>query len=293
MSDITCLKPGVGTSFQDSGRLGRQHLGIPIGGPMDQRSCHLANFLVNNIESAPVIECNLHGPDLKFYSQQYIAITGADMQPLLNGQHIKMNQLTKVMPGDILHLGYAHTGCRSYIAVAGSWDLPPLLGSVSPLSGYPDHGWLRTNRSWKVQASTQKEPNPANRFEISPTTDYSQVIRLWPAPETHLLSVAQMDMISSQGFGLTPECSRMGYRLSASPIIIPQFNMISSGVIPGTIQLLPDGQLVILMRDCQTTGGYPRVAIVDYDDLNILAQKKHGDTITFRWHQNRNKLERR
>jgi antagonist of KipI len=284
MTKLRFIKTGLQTTIQDLGRTGHQHLGIPVGGVMDKRSARLANDLVGNPTEYPLFEITLLGPTIRFEGACQIAITGAMLSPEINGQAIAQNQTIHVNDGDLLNFGKPIAGCRAYFAVRGQWKVPQWLGSCSASTS---KGEIATPDSWiKKDAFIEVESDSSILPKTSSETlqlDALQIpIKVIPGPEFHLFSNFFVGLFFSKTFTITPDSNRMGYRLT-EPIEGYESlgEIISSGVIPGTIQITNAGQAIVLMADAQTTGGYPRLLNLLTPEIDRMAQLKPGDSVRF------------
>ena len=287
MSLITLhfLKTGLQTLIQDSGRIGYQSYGVPVSGVMDKKSAALANELVGNPSDAPVIEITLLGPKIEIEGECQIAITGADLSPKINNQTIPLYTTVTVKNGDMLSFGAIKNGCRAYLAIGGEWQLSKWLNSYSAV---PYAGKEATPKSVieKGQQLTIKTSKRGIKKSIpkseQPIYNNSQRIRVLPGPEFEEFSPYTIAYFFSRGYKLTNDSNRMGYRLDGNLIDFkPKREVISSGIIPGTIQITSSGQPVILMADAQTVGGYYRIANVISADMDKLAQLKPGEEVWF------------
>ncbi|MEM1120714.1 MAG: biotin-dependent carboxyltransferase family protein [Bacteroidota bacterium] len=278
-------KAGLQTTIQDQGRIGYQSYGVPTSGAMDKKAAQLANELVGNSPENPVIEITLLGPKIQFLGACQIAITGADLSPRINQQIAALYKTIEVKSGDVLKFGGVKKGCRAYLAVGGKWQIPPWLDSFSAL---PYSGEAATPKSIiKKGMHLEVEINrtiTTKHISISEQPQYEQPlrIRVLPGPEFEEFSPYTIAYFFSRGYKITSDSNRMGYRLDANLIDFkPNREVISSGIIPGTIQITSAGQPVILMADAQTVGGYYRIANVVKADLDKLAQLKPGDEVWF------------
>ena len=287
MSLITLhfLKTGLQTLIQDHGRIGYQSYGVPVSGVMDKKSAALANELVGNPSDAPVIEITLLGPKIEIEGECQIAITGADLSPKINNQTIPLYTTVTVKNGDMLSFGAIKNGCRAYLAIGGEWQLSKWLNSYSAV---PYAGKEATPKSVieKGQQLTIKTSKRGIKKSIpkseQPIYNNSQRIRVLPGPEFEEFSPYTIAYFFSRGYKLTNDSNRMGYRLDGNLIDFkPKREVISSGIIPGTIQITSSGQPVILMADAQTVGGYYRIANVISADMDKLAQLKPGEEVWF------------
>lgn len=279
------LKTGLQTLIQDLGRIGYQSYGVPVSGVMDRKSATLANELVGNKPTNPVLEITMLGPTIRMEGSCQIAITGADLTPKVNKKPIPLYQTVNIADGDILSFGGVKNGCRAYLAIGGNWQIPQWLASYSAL---PYSGKAATPKSiiekgtvLEVATSQPILPKVIDRVD-QPIFTNDLRVRVLPGPEFDEFSSYTIAYFFSRGYQLTNESNRMGYRLDATIIDFkPKREVISSGIIPGTIQITSAGQPVILMKDAQTVGGYYRIANVVAEDLDKLGQLKPGDTVWF------------
>ena len=273
---IKVLKEGLFTTIQDIGRFGYKNIGVPVSGSMDQTSAKLANLLLGNDESSAVLEMTLVGPTLEFMNDTYISITGADMNPSLNKQKVLQNKPLFVNKGDILYLSHSSNGMRSYLGIKGGFNSEKKLGSKSFYRGITKREKLIKNdkiKFSKVTSSTMKMNKSINDFKIN----RKNKINVFKGPEFDLLDSNSKDIIFNTDFTIGIN-NRMGYN-PVEPIENSISSIISSPVMPGTVQLTPSGRLIILCRDCQTSGGYPRVLQLDKSSMDSLSQKTIGETI--------------
>ena len=284
---IEVLSSGLQTTIQDFGRIGWSHLGVPESGPADKYSFSLANRLLNKDISAAAIECTLSGPHLKFLKPMALAITGADMNPLINNQRIELNKVHAVNSEDTLVLSNCLIGCRSYIALSEDIIANKFLGSTSTyipaklggINGSPlEKGLIiktKENKNYKKDISyNYSEPvrHFSNEWEL-------KVIK---GPEFDFLDQKSQEIIFSKKFIVSSESNRMGSRLKGFELNLKkQRELVSCPVSIGTIQC-PDGGLpIILGCDSQTLGGYPRILQVALTDMSSLGQLRPNDRITF------------
>jgi len=273
---IKVLKEGLYTTIQDIGRFGYKNIGVPVSGSMDQTSAKLANLLLGNDESSAVLEMTLVGPTLEFMNDTYISITGADMNPSLNKQKVLQNKPLFINKGDILYLSHSSNGMRSYLGIKGGFNSEKKLGSKSFYRGITKREKLIKNdkiKFAKVTSSPMKMNKSINDFKIN----RKNKINVFKGPEFDLLDSNSKDIIFNTDFTIGVN-NRMGYNL-VEPIENSISSIISSPVMPGTVQLTPSGRLIILCRDCQTSGGYPRVLQLDKSSMDSLSQKTIGETI--------------
>lgn len=288
MPAIEVLSTGLLDTLQDEGRVGYQSQGVPLGGAMDRKSAALANQLVGNPLGTPVVESTLLGGRLCFHGPAQIALTGALAQPKLDGQPIPTYTTVNVAPGSVLNIGGMQQGCRTYLAIRGDWLIRKWLGSCSPPPYQSDlltpESRLQRGQRWQIQESV---PISARSIDPQKQSTFSQIrdIRVFPGPEWAVFSVAVTERFLNRAFTISKDANRMGLRLQENlPNADRLPGLLSSAVLPGTVQVPPSGQPIILMADAQTTGGYPRMAQVCTDDLPTLAQCRPGDQIRFKLH---------
>lgn len=278
-------KSGLHTSIQDRGRNGYQAFGVPTGGALDKSSAKIANWLLDNPIDTPVLEITLMGPTILIEGDCQIALAGADLSPAINKEAAPMYETINVKSGAILSFGKAKQGCRAYLAVRGFWKASKWLGSCS-LSTYagseltPDN-IIRKDSSIEIE-SLQPIAKKVYPRKLRPDYSTSLRVRVLPGPEFEAFSPYAIGYFFSRAYSLTPNSNRMGYRLNADMIDFkPRREVISSGVVPGTIQVTNSGQPIVLMADAQTSGGYFRLANIISADMDAVAQLKPGDEIWF------------
>ena len=279
---LRILKPGLMTTIQDHGRWAYRSFGVPANGPMDSVSAKYANQLVGNHATCPVMEFAISGPDIEVSGEGFIALTGATFKAVLDQEILPLNKLIAISGTHHLKITRAHAGCWGYLAVAGNWALKQWLNSASTS---PQNG---------LQLTPDSIIREGTRLEVSSTemifppklsgrnTLNASVIRILPGPEYHQMSTDTIKELLGATFTISTHRNRMGYRLNANLASYQNpLEIISSGVTPGTIQITPSGQLIVLMADAQTTGGYPRIANVISADLGSLAQINPGNPFRF------------
>ena len=282
-STLHFLKAGLWTTVQDKGRIGHQASGVPVSGAMDQTAAQLANWLVGNAEDHPVLEITLLGPSIQINHTVQIAITGANLSPMVSGTPIPMYETIAIDKGAILKFGRIQNGCRAYLAVGGQWMVQRWLGSASAATTStakltPD-SLIKKDSLLTIQATPfiEKRNSP-------PPPDYenSIVVNVLPGPEFDQFSSHTIAHFFSQTYTIANDSNRMGYRLLGKELSTEsKQEVISSGIVVGTIQVSNAGQPILLMRDAQTTGGYPRIAVVLPEELDRLAQLKPGEAVRF------------
>ena len=276
---IKVLHAGLLTSVQDKGRIGFRKYGVPLSGAMDAISASFANALLNNKRSDAVIEITMVGPKLLFTANTLISLAGADISPKLDGIEIFNFKAYKVSIGTILSFGKLKKGARVYLAVKGGVKTEKVLNSRSNYVGITSTPFLTKNEDLKYN-EFDSEITTIGKMNQKHSFFETAILEVSKGPEFESFSSVQMDKLLSVNITISNN-NRMGYRFNE--LVLPHYNsIITSPVLPGTVQLIPSGQVIILMKDAQTTGGYPRVFQLTEKSIAILAQKKLGDSIHFK-----------
>lgn len=279
--------PGIYTTIQDEGRFGYEQFGVSPAGPMDKRAFHIANLLVENERDEAELEMTILGAELRFDSPAVIAITGADMEPLLNGQPVSMYRAVRINPGDVLRMQGVRSGCHTYLAVAGGLAVPKLMGSRSTLVKNGIGGVDgRTLKKGDCITFEQEIPAIANQAAHWIPTEKKPVgsvrVRVIMGPQDSCFTEKGKRDFLSGVYRVTVESDRMGYRLEGTALEhVTDGNIISDGIVMGSIQVPTTGQPIIMMADCQSIGGYTKIATVISIDLPLIGQCKPGDAIQF------------
>lgn len=285
---IKVITPGMLSTIQDGGRKGFAAMGFNASGVMDVRSYHIANALVGNFTDEAVIEMTYLGGSFKFLESNYIAITGADMSPKIDGVPVEMYTTVFVKQDETLTFSAAKSGMRAYIAVRGGIDVPVIMGSRS------------TNLKCKLGGL---DGRPLKAGDIVPCRDvydefHKHLIHSVPKEDfgsdeitVRVLLGPQDDYFTEHGiktflnstYTVTNESDRMGCKLSGEKIEYKNtVDIISDGIVFGSIQIPRTGNPIIMLADRQTTGGYAKIATVISVDLPLLAQARPGTKVHFK-----------
>lgn len=273
---IEVLRPGLLTTIQAGPRQGLSHLGIGSGGAMDALSLAAANLLLGNAADAPALECTLLGPRLRFGAAATILVAGGSGALTLDGQPAPLFRAVDVPAGSVVDLGALTRGCRAILAIAGGFCAARVLGSASTdlAGGFGGLGGRALRAGDHLAAG---DPGRIARGAIGlalRTTGDTQPLRYLAGPEA-------TTGFAGQAFTVSPQGDRRGLRLLGASLPASSGAMVSGPVLPGTVQLPPDGQPIVLGADAQTLGGYPRIAQVIRADLPRLAQLAPGATLSF------------
>ncbi len=275
--EITVTRAGMLTTVQDLGRAGHRAAGVPLSGAMDPLALRIVNLLVGNPENAAALEFTLRGPELEFSAETIIAVGGGEFGA------VPLWQPVTVPAGGRLALGAVRTGCRGYLAIAGGFAVAPVLGSRSTFLRAAIGGHEgRALRDGDVLHAPTVARHVVGRWHI----DERILPAYSPAPVARVVHGAQAEEFGAafftEAFSVSPKSDRMGVRLMGPSLArAGMAELISSTVVPGTVQVPPDGRPIILMADAQTIGGYPQIAHVISVDLPLVAQLKPGDTVRF------------
>lgn len=282
------MKPGLFTTIQDLGRMGRQYEGYSPAGVMDRPSYEILNTLLNT-EGQPAIEFTMIGPQIQFLQQNLFAITGACFSATLNGQDIPHQTVIRAEKNDVLEIGPAHCGMRGYLGFAEPLDIPLFEGSYATHTRTAIGGFK--GRALKANDIITTRPTYIDNQLIGRSSDFLSFtpsrdlpIRIMDGPQLESFSRRTIHEIEQMEFIISESSDRMGYRLKG-PSIQPatDADIISEPVALGSIQVPKDGNPIILLNDRQTVGGYTKIATVIASDIVEIVQRQPGEQIKFEW----------
>lgn len=294
---LSIIKAGLLGTIQDMGRYGYGSLGINCGGAMDRYAAQVANMLVGNDVREAVMEIHFPGPQILFEQNALISITGANFTPTLNDETLPCWQPVLIRKNTILHFPKLEHGARCYIAIHGGFCADAWLNSYSTnlkagTGGYKGRKFekgdeLNARESTIYFAGLMKEGRdvlPLHwRADHTNAYEYPNEIFFTEGNEFSQLSEASAHNFTENNFIIHPFSDRMGYQVKGPELVLKEKKeLVSSSVSFGTIQLMPNAELVILMADHQTTGGYPRIGHVVSAHLPKLAQLRPSDCIQFK-----------
>ena len=294
---IEILEAGLASTIQDLGRSGHYNVGIPPSGAADQFSAIAGNLLVGNPEGAAVIESPYMGPRIRFTEATVVAVTGATMPTTLNTQSVPQWESFAVKAGDELAFGFLSSGSRVYIAVAGGFDVPSVLGSRSTYSLGGFGGFEgRTLRQGDVIVTGATAAGAVGKVvpeRLRPSLSRDVDLRVVLGPYDYRLTQAGLDCLLDSEWTLTPVADRTGFRYSGPALEwvdrVQPFgagsdlsNIVDTGYPIGSIQVPGGVEPIILHRDAVTGGGYAMVATVISVDMDVVAQSSPGARTRFR-----------
>ena len=282
MSDfIEVLSPGFYTTIQDLGRFGYAKFGVPQSGVMDSFSAQKANLLLNNKRDAAVLEITMTGPVLKFQASCCFALSGAEFLVELDDVAILNDKAYFAAKGSVLRFKSLVSGFRSYLAIKGGFLSEIKLDSRSMYDGITNAIRLKKGDHLSVHSQEFKNQKSA-RVSFRESGIFKPEIEVFTGPEWEQMPEIIKQRLLLEKFTVSKTGNRMAIQLDEK---LPN-NMqgiMTGPVVPGTVQLTPAGKLIVLMRDCQVTGGYPRVLQLTEMAINTLAQKRPGDLINFKF----------
>jgi biotin-dependent carboxylase-like uncharacterized protein len=280
---VEVLRRGLLTSVQDAGRSGHRRVGVSGGGALDPRALAAANRAVGNPPGAAALECTLTGPALAFRAPLVFAVAGADLGAVLERTDLGPRPVAPgagalARPGDILRFTGRRSGCRAYVALQGGIDVPAVLGSRSTdlRSAFGGLGGrvLRPGDHLGVAAGGGASARESPPLPVAT----SVTVRVVLGPQADHFDAEAIDSFLAGPWRVGAASDRVGCRLEGEPLRhAGPGEIVSDGMVPGSIQVPPDGQPIVMMADGPTTGGYPKIATVVTADLPLVAQLVPGE----------------
>jgi len=286
-------RAGFLTSVQDLGRTDFREFGVSSGGALDSFGLRVANLLVGNDEGAAGLEITFGGLQLQFTDERVVAWCGGEFDVRFGSTALPAGHAARLQAGEQLKLGQPQIGCRSWLAISGGIDVPVVLGSRSTD--------LRANfGGFQGRSLRDGDELPLGEFRRSQAAA-TERIRSWTAPhgwvspvkpdptlrfirglDWNRFNASSLQRLTSKAFTVSPDSDRMGVRFEGPELKRKdKIDLISEAVAPGTIQVPPSGKPILLLGDCQTIGGYPKIAHVITVDLGVAAQLRAGDHVRF------------
>ena len=275
---IAILHPGIYCSIQDQGRFGHTKIGVPQAGYADAYAAKMANALLKNHEKDALIEITFGQGKFKFTSDTYICLTGADFSPKLNGKLIKMQSVYPIKKDSVLSFGKRVYGARVYLSVQGGIQTEKVYGSRSYFEGITQQKLVK-GAILPILPIQKDSSNNFSRVRVSEKHFKTMYLPCFKGPEFSELNEEQQRKLFTP-FSISDDNNRVGYRIKES-LENNLCSILTSAVLPGTVQLTPSGKCIILMQDCQVTGGYPRILQLSEIAIARVSQKISGDEIQF------------
>jgi antagonist of KipI len=289
------LRAGFLTTVQDSGRIGVREFGVSVGGALDQHALRVANLLVGNGESDAGLEITLGGLRIHFDDERTVAWCGGEFDVRVGSTSVPSGHAATVRVGDELIFNPPKAGCRCWLAISGGVDVPIVLESRSTdlranfggLNGRAlrdgDQLPLGKRSGLATAATPQNISSWSASVEWASTAKTEPVLRFVRGVDWDRFNASSHLALTSGEFEVSPDSDRMGARLDGPELKRNEnVDLVSEAVAPGAMQVPPSGQPIILLGDCQTIGGYPKIAHVITVDLPIAAQLRGGDSVRFR-----------
>ncbi|MBS3738420.1 5-oxoprolinase subunit C family protein [Mesohalobacter halotolerans] len=275
---IELLSSGFYTSIQDNGRFNYTDFGAPLSGAMDQNLLSFANLLVGNSTDQAVIEMAFIGPKLKFTKAQTIAISAPKVKVFLNGKSVAINHQLFVKPNDILEIKSIQNW--AYLSINGHLISEEKLESQSQYHSITTNKNLKKGDILKIKKSQYKFHKKHSNVNYDMSIYDCNTLQVYTLPEYQKLSRNEKEILSTKAFTISEKSNRMAYQFEET--FENRLDAINSvPVMPGVVQLTPEGKLVVLMRDAQVTGGYPRIFQLSESSINLLSQKPLKSQINF------------
>ena len=271
------------TTVQDVGRRGLAHLGVPTSGAADRASYLLANRLAGNAPSAAMFETS-GGLSFTALDDVDVVVTGAECDAAIGSRHAAHCTPMLLRAGETFNVTRVREGVRAYVAVSGGIGGTPILGSLShdTLSGIVPVA-LHAGASLRIGVAV----SAPSSLDTPVRPDRLQSLRVSPGPHRELVGSAAVDGILRGAFRVSESSDRIGVRMRGAGVSLARdlFSLPSVPLVRGAVQLTPSGELVVMLADHPTTGGYPVIAVAHPDDVDGLAQTAANATLTLAWSQ--------
>jgi len=296
--DATAIRAGFLTTVQDLGRTGVREFGVSLGGALDTHALRVANLLAGNDESAAALEVTFGGLRLRFSDDRVLVWCGAEFKAAIGSTPIGAGHPAVVHAGEEFSIESPARGCRAWLAISGGIDVPLVLGSrggdlragFGGLHGRP----LRDGEQFRLGENSQRAKSLVESLRSErvggwkPPHDWSNparrgtMLRYLEGSDSHRFLDSARQLFASGSFFVSPDSDRMGIRLDGPSLERQEkADLLSEAVAPGTVQVPPNGKPILLLNDCQTIGGYPKIAHVITVDLPAATQLCPGDQVRF------------
>ena len=285
MSGIKVIRPGVLATLQDWGRYGQRENGLSSGGPMDEHAFLWVNRLLDNPPKSCMIEITIGLASFESQVNSTIAVCGADMGLTINNKPAACWSTHPIKVGDKLQFSSSRQGLRTYLGIAGGFNVEPVFASSATvvrehLGGLNGQALQHND----VIPAQRKDPLSYQRrvpYQFIPSHEQPATLRFIPGYQTNQFDASQRNAFSGNVYVISQRLDRMGCQMLGEKIHYEGAGIISEGIALGSIQIPPDGQPIILLKDSGSIGGYPKLGCITRVDLNKLAQCRPGDQISF------------
>ena len=290
--NIVVIRAGFQTSVQDLGRTGLRQFGVSTSGALDSFALRVANLLVGNDEGAAGLEITLGGLQLRSQDERNVAWCGGEFDVRIGSRALPAGHVARLRAGDELKFGRAQIGCRAWLAIDGGVDVQVVLGSRSTdlraNFGGLEGRMVRDGDVLPLLVSSGSSTPAAGISSWAAPHDWVSPAKRYPAlrfvrgVDWHRFKTSTLKRLTTEAFSVSSDSDRMGVRLDGAELKREdEIDLISEAVAPGTIQVPPSGKPILLLGDCQTIGGYPKIAHVITVDLGVAAQLRAGDSVRF------------
>ncbi len=296
---VTITRAGFLATVQDLGRGGAREFGVSVGGALDSHGLRVANLLAGNEESAAGLELTSGNVRLRFEEERIIAWAGGEYDVVVAGRAIPAGHSALIAANQELSISGPRRGCRAWVAISGGIDVPRVLdsrstdlranfggfegrrlrdGDVLPLGEISKRAASWLNHLRKDQVAHWTSPH-----DWSSPASREPVLRVLRGVDWDRFDGSAQCAIFAEPFSVSADSDRMGARLEGVELKRCELtDLISEAVVPGTVQVPASGNPILLLGDCQTIGGYPKIAHVITVDMPIAAQLGAGDVVRFR-----------
>ncbi len=277
---IRVLSPGLLSSIQDRGRFGYARFGVPVSGVMDRYSAGMANLLVGNPVDSAVLEVTVQGPKLLFQEDTFMAVGGLDAKITIDGKKASINESYVIKKGQTLQIQQITEGVRVYLAVKNGFRNKKILDSRSFYTAITGKNKIEKGDLLPSEGTERGGSDKNAVLKFKKAKYHTNKIQVYPGPEWNLLPSVMKEDLLKHTFHISKSNSRMAYPLEEK-IENNLPGILTQPVLPGTVQFTPAGNLIILMRDCQVSGGYPRIFQLAENSINNVAQKRTEAPVKF------------
>jgi antagonist of KipI len=295
---LIVTQAGVSSSVQDLGRPGWRHFGVSIGGALDVHAARIANLLAGNEESEAVIEVALGGLQLRFTNERIVTWCGGQFEVRVESMPLSPGRAILVHDGEEMRVHRPAVGCRAWIAISGGLDVTTVLGSRSTdlragFGGFNGRT-LRDGDQIPLGPNSTNAKMLAGKLHAEKVASWSSpgnwsspavrkpILRFVRGADWECFDSTTLESLTREPFAVSPDSDRMGVRLNGPKLKpLERADLVSEPVAPGTIQVPPGGDPILLLGDCQTIGGYPKIGHVITVDLPVAAQLRAGDQVRF------------
>lgn len=286
-ASLKVIAPGIHTSVQDLGRVGFQHLGVPVSGALDPVALRLANLLVGNTEGEAGLEIMHLGPTLEVCADSIrVALAGGGAIEMMGRpQTVAAFQSVRLERGEQFRVTATAESATAYLAVEGGFDTPEIMGSRSTYArgGFGGHCGRALAAGDELPLRAPQASERAEKTIPQGVLPRPETVRIVLGPQDDHFTADAARLLGETTYQVSRASDRMGMRLEGEALThLDRFNIVSDGIAPGAIQVPGDGLPIILLADRQTTGGYPKIATVISCDLAGLGRLRPGDRIGFR-----------